>query len=368
MSATELTWPLNVPVLTDGIVTLRAHTRHDLPRALEMVHDPDMIRWTAIPVPQTAETSEQYHFEVVPAAWNDGSAMTWAIEHGGVFAGNLTIRGTGALTDIGFALHPDQRGHSVMKRAIDLAVNHAFSEAGKEVVQWRAHVGNVASLRVAHACGFTLHAMEPNFLEERGTIIDAWTGSIRFGDAPLPRTTWRATSFETENLRLRPLEERDDPRIREALDDELSRTWLFDRPRPFTLEHAATERHEKWWNAARGEACTWAVVDKSDDVLLADLTLLGIDEVTGAEVGYWTHPDARGRGVLSEAMPAVVEHAFGEFDLRRLTLYAAASNEGSRAIAESAGFSEFGVQPLAARTDGVFEDLHCFELLRDRTT
>lgn len=363
-TAPELEWPLNVPVLTDGVVTLRAHTRHDLPRALEMVTDPETIRWTAIPLPQDESTSEHYHFEVVPTAWDDRSAMTWAIEHDGVFAGNVAIRGAGPLTDLGYVLHPDRRGQGLMKRAVDLAVDHAFTRAGKEVVQWRAHVGNVASLRLAHACGFTLHAMEPDFLEERGVIIDAWTASIRFGDAPVPRTTWYASTFSTENLTLRPLEERDVPRIREALDDELSRKWLFDRPQPFTLEHAATERHQKVWNAARGEACTWAVVDRSDDVLLADITLLGIDEVTGAEIGYWTHPAARGRGVLSEAMPAVIEHAFNEFGLRRLTLYAAESNEGSRAIAESAGFTEFGVQSLAARTDGEFEDLHCFELSR----
>lgn len=359
-------WPLNVPVLADGVVTLRAHTPDDLDRMLEMARDPDMVRWTAVAKPHDRAMSEQFALEIIPAGWNDGSMLAWAIEVEGQYAGNVDIRGAGPVVDIGFALHPDCRGHGVMKRAVALAVDHAFTERGKEVIHWRAQVGNLESLRVAHACGFELHGTVPGMLYERERVLDAWTGSIRFGDAPVPRTTWRWTTLETPDFRLRPLEPKDDPRIREALDDELSRRWLFARPDPFTLEHAAAERTKKWWNAAIGEACTWAVVDKETDDLLADVTLLAIDEVTGAEVGYWSHPEARGRGVLKQALPAVIEHALDRngLDLRRLTLYAAASNQGSNALALGAGFRQFGVQTLAARTDGVFEDLIGYEYLR----
>ena len=31
---------------------------------------------------------------------------------------------------------------------------------------------------------------------------------------------------------------------------------------------------------------------------------------TGAEIGYWAHPEARGRGVTSAAVELVVAHAF----------------------------------------------------------
>ena len=91
---------------------------------------------------------------------------------------------------------------------------------------------------------------------------------------------------------------------------------------------------------------------------------LDIDEVTGAEAGFYTHPDSRGIGALGETFPAVVEHAFDVLGLRRLTLFAADSNTGSKALAEAAGFRWFGTQPLAARSGGVFEDLVGYELLR----
>ena len=88
--------------------------------------------------------------------------------------------------------------------------------------------------------------------------------------------------------------------------------------------------------------------------------------MTGAEIGFYTHPASRGNGVLSEAFPAAVRHIFTELDVRRLTMFAAASNDGSRALARNAGFNEFGTQPLAASSDGHIEDLIGYELLRDQ--
>ena len=84
-----------------------------------------------------------------------------------------------------------------------------------------------------------------------------------------------------------------------------------------------------------------------------------------AEAGFYTHPEARGKGVLGEAFPAAVRYAFDKLGFRRLTLFAADSNEGSKKLARIAGFREFGTQKLAARSDGVFEDLVGFELFRD---
>jgi len=54
-----------------------------------------------------------------------------------------------------------------------------------------------------------------------------------------------------------------------------------------------------------------------------------------------------------------------KFGFRRLTLFAADSNEGSKKLARAAGFREVSRQKLAARSDGVFEDLIGFELYID---
>lgn len=360
----DLAWPLNVPVLTDGVVTLRAHAPADIDRIVETSGDPEMIRWTPISRRYRREDAESYALAAVPRGWDSGVSKVWAIEHYGEFVGQVQISGAGPIADLGFSLHPDARGHGLMRRAVTLAIDHAFA-TGTEVVRGTCAAGNLASLHVVHACGFSLDAAVPDRVSIRDGIHDAWLCSIRDGDSRDQKTIWRATTFETDRFRLRPLAEHDDPRIAQTLDDPVSRRYLFERPSPLTHADAARERLRKWWTAARGETCTWAVVD-DDDCYLADITLLGIDDVVGAEVGFYTHPDARGSGVLSEAFGAVVRHAFDDFGLRRLTLFAAESNTGSVTLAEKAGFRHFGTQELAARSDGIFEDLLGFELFGDQ--
>jgi RimJ/RimL family protein N-acetyltransferase len=93
---------------------------------------------------------------------------------------------------------------------------------------------------------------------------------------------------------------------------------------------------------------------------------MDIHDATG-EVGYWTHPEARGLGVMTEAVRAVVQHALDPAGLDRshLSLHAAAGNPASNAVAVAAGFRHFGTQTAAERLgDGTLDDLRGYELLR----
>lgn len=372
--STDLGWPLGVPVLADGTVTLRAHAPGDIELMLQMANDPEMGRWTSVVQPHTREMSEEFAFTVIPRNWNEGSSRAWAIEAVGDdgvprYAGNLDLRGT-TMTDVGFALHPWARGRGVMVRALRLVVDWAFAEGGAEIVHWKAHVGNEASLRVAHRAGFTLHAPIPGALLEKGSVIDAWTASIRFGDVPLPRTRWaEPVVIEGKHVRLRPLHEGDVPRVVEACSDPVTQHWLSGLPEPYTAETARGYLADCVWQAARGAKATWAVADLESDELLANISvmdMLGIAPDNG-EIGYWTHPAARGRGVMTEAVRLVVDHAFDPdgLDRRRLGLYAAAGNAASNAIPVRHGFRRVGTQRQAERLgDGSLDDLHEYELLR----
>lgn len=357
-------WPMNVPVLVDELVTLRAHVPGDVDAMLEMAHDPDMIRWTAIPTPHTREMSEHFALEHIPAGWNEGTSRGWAIEVDGRYAGNVDLRQE-PIADIGFALHPWARGRGVMVRAVRLAVDWALNNTAVEVVHWRAHVGNEASLRVAHAAGFTLHGTSPGILHERGRVLDAWTGSIRFGDAPVPRTPWVGSQIvESDRLRLRPFTAHDVERIVQACSDPISRHWLATLPSPYT--RAAAERYlaDCAWNAANGTQATWCVADRDTDTMIGNVAVMDLRN-GGGELGYWMHPDARGRGLMTEAVGLVVEHAWTALDRHRLTLYAAAGNAASNAIATANGFTRYGTQHRAEPLgDGSYDDANGYELLR----
>ncbi|MGH3458702.1 GNAT family N-acetyltransferase [Aeromicrobium sp.] len=361
-------WPLSVPVLSDGVVTLRAHVPTDVDLMLEMCRDPEALRWTSIPLDSTQETVEDYAFTVIPRGWDEESHRGWAIEAEGRYAGNVDVRDT-PIADIGFVLHPWARGRGLMVRAVRLATDWALVEGGVEIVHWRANVGNVDSLRVAHAAGFSLHGVTPGIVQQRDLVVDAWAGSRRFGDAPVPLVRWAESPvIETERLRLRPFVEADIPRVVETCSDETTRHWLNGMPHPYVEATARGYLNDCVWQAARGAKATWAVADRDTDMLLGNVAVMDMLGWSGSgEVGYWTHPDARGRGVMTEAVRAVVDHAFDRsgLNLARLMLYAAAGNPPSNAVAVAAGFRHFGTQTAAELLgDGSVDDLNGYELLR----
>ena len=203
MAASDPVFPDCVPVLTDGPVTLRAHRGSDIDRMVELCTDPEMIRWTTIPVPYRRTHAEDFALRQIPERWTGGSAMYWAIEAGGLFAGTVDIRGSGPEVEIGYGLHPDLRGRQIMTRAVRLAVTHAFA-VGKTRIGWVAFDGNLPSMRVAHQCGFRLDAWVPGGAEVRGEKVDAYRAWLRSGDPLHPRTSWESTLADAAVMRRRP--------------------------------------------------------------------------------------------------------------------------------------------------------------------
>ena len=60
-------------------------------------------------------------------------------------------------------------------------------------------------------------------------------------------------------------------------------------------------------------------------------------------IGYWLAAGEQGRGTMTEAVRALVDHAFATWKLNRVTIQAAVENARSRAIPERLGFREEGV-------------------------
>jgi ribosomal-protein-serine acetyltransferase len=66
-------------------------------------------------------------------------------------------------------------------------------------------------------------------------------------------------------------------------------------------------------------------------------------ENRSTSIGYWLAEDAQGRGLVTQAARAVVDHAFGAWRLNRVEIRAGVGNLRSRAIAERLGFTQEGV-------------------------
>jgi [ribosomal protein S5]-alanine N-acetyltransferase len=359
-------------------VTLRGHTAADLAGLVALARDPETIRWTSIPDPYEPADARKWTEVTVPAGWRDGTAARWVVEEDGTFAGQVDVH-LDRPPFVGFGLVPAARGRGLMSRALRLAARWAFEQAELPVLHWWAEVGNFASWRVAHACGFRFEGTRRLALRRNGRLADGWFGSLTADEEMTPRTTWwRVPELVGERVRLRPHTASDIPRIAEACSDPRSRHWLATLPDPYTEDAAREFVLGCRLGESLGQKVTWAVADRDDDRLLANVSVFRLDDEmcpTSGEIGYWAHPDARGRGVVGEAVDLVVAHAFTPVDAgglgrHRLQIGASRDNTASRHVAERAGFTLVGEvhqdAVVGVGADRTLDDGVWYELLRRR--
>ncbi|MDO5503992.1 MAG: GNAT family protein [Actinomycetia bacterium] len=190
-----VSFPSGVPVLTDGAVTLRAHSVDDADRIVQQCLDPESIRWTTVPLGYTVEMAHEY-LDEIRAGWQlPDATRAWVIaaaQDPDTFLGSIDIRPKGAgIASVGFGLHPQGRGRGLMTAALRLATRWWFEQGGLRV-HWMAFRGNHASWRVAHACGFTFHGILPEHHDHRGTPVDEYLASVGRADDLSPQGPYRS--------------------------------------------------------------------------------------------------------------------------------------------------------------------------------
>lgn len=136
-------------------------------------------------------------------------------------------------------------------------------------------------------------------------------------------------------LRMARPEDADD--VTEACRDPETQRWI-PVPVPYETKHAQewiAERPSAW---ADDQELNWIVSDPADGRLLGTVALHPHDQ-TMREIGFWTAPWARRRGVTTAATRLVCRWAFDDLRLERIEWWAGVGNWGSRRIAEQLGFS-----------------------------
>jgi ribosomal-protein-serine acetyltransferase len=82
-----------------------------------------------------------------------------------------------------------------------------------------------------------------------------------------------------------------------------------------------------------------------------------------AELGYWIAETHEGRGIVTRATRALIDHAFSRLGVHRITILAAPDNDRSRAIPERLGFTREGVMREAGWSSPGYHDLVVYGLL-----
>ena len=340
----------SAPTLTDGVVTLRPHLPADAQGSYEQCQDPASQRWTTVPVPYAMADAETFVNTIMPAGWADGTEWGFAIEADGRYAGTVSLRPAGeGRAEIGYGSHPWARGTGYVERALRLLLDWGFATQELRTVIWWAHVGNWASRKLAWRLGFTVEGSVRRWQVQRGELIDSWVGTLLRDDPRSPATTWlECPVVEGDRVRLRPLGPDDVPRIVEGIGDADTQRWLAFMPRDPGPEDALAYLETAQERLATAHTITWGFTAADDDRLLGVVGLYRLQEEP--EVGYWTHPDARGRGLTTGAVGLALDHAFGPLRLERVAAYASAPNLASRRVLEAHGLLPTGVRRRAAVT------------------
>jgi RimJ/RimL family protein N-acetyltransferase len=173
----------------------------------------------------------------------------------------------------------------------------------------------------------------------------------------LPRVSEDGTVGPIEiiagDLLIRSWQPEDADAVYEACQDPVTQRWTG-LPAPYERHHATqfvSERAPADW--AAGTAAPLGVFDRATGRLLGAHGLASIEPVRhSAEIGYWTAPWARGKGVALAATRAVAAWAFAYFGLSRLTWMAEIGNHASRLVALRAGFQIGGETRLPTDEPG----------------
>ena len=365
-----------VPTLSDGVVTLRAHREDDVAAVLEQCLDPASQRWTTVPVPYTLDHAKQFVRHAMPGGWATGEEWAFAIEAVDPATGEARFGGTVSLRDerdgraeIAYGAHPWIRGRGHVERALRLLLDWGFAEQDLRTVVWWAHQGNWASRKVAWRLGFSYDGTVRRWLPQRGELLDGWVGTLLRDDERRPRHAWLdVPRVVGERVVLRRHRADDADRVLEACTDERTAFWLGQLPQPYTRATAEGFLRHRCEGMARGTDLHWMIADPTSDAMLGTVSLMHLGHGM-AEVGYWTHPDARGHGVMTEAVRLACRHAFieeadGGLGLHRLTAFAAVDNTASRHVLEANGFVQTGLEHRAVVVRDGMHDCAAYELLR----
>ncbi|MFZ2112632.1 MAG: GNAT family N-acetyltransferase [Solirubrobacteraceae bacterium] len=336
-------------------LVLRRLAMGDLDEFVVLHRDPEVVRF----VGALDRTQAKERLQASEREWGArGHGLLAVLDRSsGRLLGRVGLRYWPQFREIeaGWLLRREAWGHGYATEAVRACVDWGFATLPVPYITAMIHPENTRSTRVAQRLGFEpvredvllgdpviVHTLE----RESWASLDPTAGtrpcSLR---VQLPTGQW-----------LRLLEESDAQELYSVIEanrDRLARwmPWAAGQTLDDTLVFIRDTREQ----LARNDGFQTAVID--DGRIVGVVGFHGISwQHRSTSIGYWLADSAQGHGTMTQAVRALVDHAFGTWRLHRVEIRAGVDNMRSRAIAERLGFTQEGVAHEAERVGGRYVD------------
>lgn len=151
--------------------------------------------------------------------------------------------------------------------------------------------------------------------------------------------------LSTERLRLRGLIDSDAPQIL-AIRSNAEVNKYLGRSNDITIDEARSFIKKIEGIVSRGEGFYWAITLKDDNDLIGTICYWNLEPVDKkAEIGYELYPDYQGKGLMQEALSAVLNYGFETAGFEVIAACPIDGNESSVKLLIKSGFYLAGLFP-----------------------
>ena len=167
----------------------------------------------------------------------------------------------------------------------------------------------------------------------------------------------------TERLVLRQFSTEDAKEILELRSNKAVMQFI-NRPLAGGIEDALQYIQKIIDNGNNNEGITWAIAFKKDATLIGTIGLWQIDkENHRAEIGYLLNPQQHQKGIMQEALVAVLDYGFSNIGVHSVVANVNPANEASKKLLAKNNFVQEGYFKEDYFIDGQFLDSAVYSLL-----
>ena len=141
----------------------------------------------------------------------------------------------------------------------------------------------------------------------------------------------------------------------------VSRNLRDSFPSPFTVNDAFN-----WISLNRSPQAPLNLAITVNDQVVGGVGIVHQTDIyrLNAEIGYWLGEPFWNKGIMSEAVSAMVDYAFSNFQVIRIYAGVFDCNKASMRVLEKAGFHKEAVHRKAIFKNGKIIDEHLFSILK----